>query len=349
MSEKKQALNIWYDKGQTLSFRAFFNLLIGNRGSGKTYSYKTWCIDDFKKTGHQFVWLRRYGTEIEEMRKTFFDDIRHLYPQDKLNLVGTKKSGKILVNNKVAGFYFALTTSAIAKSSAFPLVDKIVFDEFLIMGNTYKYLNDEVVMLLEFIETIFRNRENDPDAVQPRGVYLLGNNITIANPYFLYFNIPNFKGRFYKDKERNILVERYSNERFIENKKNTAIGKLTRGTTYEEYAIENKAYLDNDTFIAEKPNSCSFYCAIDYKTRTYGFWLDYRNGKMYCNMQYDPSTIHHYSLTRDDHTINTFLVKGATQGTYIKTIVDMFKMGLLYFQDNIVKAQMFEVLSYFVR
>lgn len=341
-------LNYWYDKGQLLSYKMFFNIVIGNRGGGKTYGFKTWAIDDFLKTGRQFVWLRRYGTEIELMRKSFFEDIAQKYPAHKFEIKGNKKAGKFYVDNKLMGFYFALSTSAIAKSSSYPLVDKIIFDEFLIMGNTYKYLSEEVVLLLEFIETIFRNRENDPKAIQPRGVYLAGNNITIANPYFLYFNIKPFKQRFYIDKVKGLLVEQYSNKSFIETKKQSHIGKLTAGTTYAEYAIENKSYLDNDKFIAKKPSNASFNCAIDYKGKTYGFWLDYKNGNMYVNMQYDPDSYSHFSLTKEDHSINTFLIKNINN-TYLRNVVWLFRAGCMYFENQQIKSQVYEILSYFVR
>lgn len=341
-------LNYWYDKGQLLSYKMFFNIVIGNRGGGKTYGFKTWAIDDFLKTGRQFVWLRRYGTEIELMRKSFFEDIAQKYPAHKFEIKGNKKAGKFYVDNRLMGFYFALSTSAIAKSSSYPLVDKIIFDEFLIMGNTYKYLSEEVVLLLEFIETIFRNRENDPKAIQPRGVYLAGNNITIANPYFLYFNIKPFKQRFYIDKVKGLLVEQYSNKSFIETKKQSHIGKLTAGTTYAEYAIENKSYLDNDKFIAKKPSNASFNCAIDYKGKTYGFWLDYKNGNMYVNMQYDPDSYNHFSLTKEDHSINTFLIKNINN-TYLRNVVWLFRAGCMYFENQQIKSQVYEILSYFVR
>lgn len=338
----------WYNKGFLLSFRAFFNLLIGNRGSGKTYGFKTWCIDDYIKTKKQFIWVRRYGTEIETMRKSFFDDVAKRYPNKNFSIKGNKKTGRFYCDGEVIGYYFALTTSSIAKSSNYPNVDKIIFDEFLIMGNTYRYLTDEVVLLLEFIETIFRNRENDPEAVKPRGVYLLGNNITIANPYFLYFNIPNFKGRIWQDKARGICVEKYSDTGFIEVKKASKIGLLTANTQYADYAIENESYLDNDKFIAKAPKNCNFQCAIDYKGKTYGFWLDYKNGDMYVNRKYDPYSYNHYSLTKDDHSINTFLIKNLNN-TFIKNIVWLFRAGCMYFEDVQLKAQCYEMLSYFVR
>lgn len=338
----------WYDKTQLLSYNYFLNFLIGNRGGGKTYGFKTWSLDDFLKTGKQFVWLRRYGTEIELMRKSFFDDISSKYPAHKFEIKGSKKTGKFYVDGKVCGFYFALSTSSIAKSSSYPNVDKIIFDEFLIVGNIYHYLEDEVILLLEFIDTIFRDRENDPDAVKPRGVYLLGNNITIANPYFLYFNIPAFKQRFYTNKERGLLVEMYTNQQFIEDKKKSRFGKLIKGTEYYDYNVENIAMLDNDRFIRKKPPTAEFHCAIDYKNKTYGFWLDFKNGNMYVTSQYDPSSYCHYSLTKEDHNVNLFLIKNATN-TYIKTIIWLFRAGCMFFETQQIKSQCYELLSYFVR
>lgn len=351
---------IYYDKGRLLSYHCFFNMLIGNRGGGKTYGFKTWGIDDFIATGRQFVWLRRYGTEIEmlkgdkksENNDSFLSDIEDKYKDHKLEIKGSKKKGKILVDNKVAGFYFALSTSSIAKSTIYPKVDKIIFDEFLIFGNTYHYLNSEVELLLEFVETIFRNREYesqfDPKVVKPRGVYLVGNNITLANPYFLYFNIKPFRQNFYVDKTRGLLVEQYKNDSFVAIKKASSLGKLTAGTTYAEYAFENKAFMDNERFIAPKPSNATFNCAIDYKGRTFGFWLDYKNGNMYVNHKYDPDSYNHYSLTKEDHSINTFLVKNL-KNTYINNVVWLFRAGCMYFEDQQIKAQVYELLSYFVR
>ena len=343
--------NIFYDKTKLLSHRMFFNIIVGNRGGGKTYGFKKWGIDDDIKNGRQFAWVRRYCTEIKKMRKEFFKDIAPLYPNAKFIIRGDDKIGEFLMDGKVIGYYFALSTSIIAKSMPFPLIDKIIFDEFLIMGRTYRYINDEVTLLLELIETIFRNREyeakTDPTVIKPRGVFLIGNNVTIANPYYLYFDIrPTSK--FFVDKVRGICVEQFSNEQFIEMKKQSSLGKLTKGTKYEEYAIENKAYLDNDRFIKPKPNTAKFNCAIVYHGKTYGFWLDYKNGNMYCNMQYDPNSYNIYSLTKDDHSINTYLVKN-TNNTYIKNVLWLFSNGCMFFENTQIKGAVFEILAHFYK
>ena len=42
-----------------------FNFIIGERGVGKTYGAIKFCINDYLKNGNQFVYVRRFKTEIE--------------------------------------------------------------------------------------------------------------------------------------------------------------------------------------------------------------------------------------------------------------------------------------------
>ena len=39
-------------------------MVLSNRGGGKTFHFTRWGIDDFKKTGKQCAWVRRYDTEL---------------------------------------------------------------------------------------------------------------------------------------------------------------------------------------------------------------------------------------------------------------------------------------------
>ena len=59
--------SIFYDIAGLLSQRCIFNFVIGNRGGGKTFGSKKLVINRFKKSKHQFVWVRRYQTEIDTL------------------------------------------------------------------------------------------------------------------------------------------------------------------------------------------------------------------------------------------------------------------------------------------
>lgn len=66
---------MWYNPHELLSHNCLFNFVVGNRGAGKTYGVaKKWAIKTFLKTGKQFIYLRRYKTELDDI-PNFFADI----------------------------------------------------------------------------------------------------------------------------------------------------------------------------------------------------------------------------------------------------------------------------------
>lgn len=253
---------MFYNGGELLSKNRLMNFIIGNRGGGKTFHWKERCIKDFLRTGKQFIWIRRYNTELENIKK-WYDDIAFLFEGHKLEV--TKKHIKI--DDKIAGYIGALSTSQRLKSNAYPNVDKIVFDEFLIDKGSLRYIKGEVELMLELIETIFRMRDNN------NKVIFIANAISIVNPYFTYFGVkPNLDKRFTLFKH--IAIELYTNEEYINKKKSTRFGDMIKDTKYGEYAIENKFLRDNYSFIEKRPACQMVYAnTVVYNGARYGVWL----------------------------------------------------------------------------
>lgn len=330
---------MWYDKAQLLSHNKILNMVLSNRGGGKTFHFTRWGIDDFKKTGNQCVWVRRYQTEIDEMllNGKFFDAVREYYPGDELTIDGNLG----MVNGEVAFYFIALSTSRQLKSNNYPNVNKIIFDEFIIDKGRVQYLKSEVEVFLDLYETVARLRDN------VRAV-LLANSVTIVNPYFLFWNIkPDTRKRF--TVQGQICVEFFTDADFIAAKKKTRFGELVYGTRYADYAIENQWLLDNNTFIAEKTEKAEFMLGMKYNGIMYGFWVDYREGLIFVNRQYDPSSYALYCLTREDHDTNTLLIKSLGENKRVQRIVFAFRNGLIRFEDMQVKNQFYEFIGYFVR
>lgn len=334
---------MWYDKQMLLSHNKILNMVLSNRGGGKTFHFTRWAIDDFKRTGKQCVWVRRYKTELDDPEKgilvndRFFSAVKEYYPDDELKVEGSTG----FVNGKPAIFFVALSTSRQMKSVNFPEVNKIIFDEFLITKGKTSYLQAEVEVFLDLYETVARLRE-DVRAV------LLANNITVVNPYFLYFGIkPKLDKRFTVKGE--ICVEFFLDADFVAKKKNTAFGRLTAGTRYGAYAVENKALLDSDTFIEEKSPTAEFMLGMKYNGTMYGFWADYTKGLIYVNKQYDPSSYSLYCLTKEDHDANLLLIKSLSDNKRVQRIVFAFRNALLRFSDMEVKNQFYEYIGFFVR
>lgn len=330
---------MWYDKAQLLSHNKIMNMVLSNRGGGKTFHFTRWGIDDFKKNGSQCVWVRRYQTEIDEMllNGKFFDAVREYYPKDELTIEGNLG----LVNGEVAFYFIALSTSRQLKSNNYPNVNKIIFDEFIIDKGRVTYLKSEVEVFLDLYETVARLRDN------VRAV-LLANSVTIVNPYFLFWNIkPDTRKRF--TVQGQVCVELFTDAEFIEKKNRTRFGQLVQGTRYAEYAINNQWLLDNETFIEPKSKEAEFMLSLKYQGIVYGFWIDYDRNRIYVNRQYDPSSYSKYCLTKDDHEPNLLLIKSLSNNRHMQRIEYAFRMGLLRFEDMQVKNQFLEFIGLFVR
>lgn len=330
---------MWYDKAQLLSHNKIMNMVLSNRGGGKTFHFTRWGIDDFKKTGSQCVWVRRYQTEIDEMllNGKFFDAVREYYPNDELTVEGNLG----LVNGEVAFYFIALSTSRQLKSNNYPFVNKIIFDEFIIDKGRVTYLKSEVEVFLDLYETVARLRDN------VRAV-LLANSVTIVNPYFLFWNIkPNMRKRF--TVQGQVCVELFTDADFIQAKEQTRFGQLVKGTRYADYAINNQWLLDNETFVEKKTPTAEFMLGLKYCGIMYGFWVDYKAGLIYVNRQYDPSSHMLFCLTKEDHEANLLLIKSLSQAKRIQRIVFAFQNGLLRFEDMQVKNQFYEFIGFFVR
>jgi hypothetical protein len=327
---------MWYDISKSLSYNKVFNFIVGNRGGGKTFSSKKWAINGFLKNKKQFIYVRRYKPELDKISK-FFDDIKEFFPDHTLEV----KGWKFYIDSKYCGEAIPLSVALRYKSTAFPMVDKIIYDEFIIDKGGIRYLPKEVECFLELFETIARTRDD------VRAVFL-ANAISVVNPYFLYFKLkPNPLKQYnvYDD----ILIEFFKDEEFVENKYKTRFGRLVTGTLYGDYAIDNKFLRDDDKFIEQRPNDTQFSLAIKYAGKFYGFWIDWKCGIIYADEKYDPSSYNIYALQKDDHEPNMFLIKSLADSQPMKRIVFCFQNGYLRFSNMQVKNQFYEFIRFFQR
>lgn len=67
-----------------------------------------------------------------------------------------------------------------------------------------------------------------------------------------------------------------NNEEFRKDRESTLVGRLAKGTAYEQYAIQNKILDKNKTFIERKTGTAKFSFALVYEGETYGIWNDYK-------------------------------------------------------------------------
>lgn len=328
--------NIFYNIAGLLSQRCILNFVIGNRGGGKSFSGKRLVINRFKKTGAQFVWVRRYQTEIDTLTD-FFADIKDFYPDDNLTIEGNT----CYINGEPAGWLIALTTSQKLKSVAFPNVKTIIFDEFIIDKGKVGYIKNEVQVFLELFETIARMRDNVT-------AIFFGNAISIVNPYFVYFKIaPDLNKRF--TKKDGVCIEFYFNEAFIEKKSQTRFGRLISGTAYGEYNMLNKFLRDSDSYIKEaKPAAANLKTTqfiID--GERFALWQDTKHGEFYINNAYEANfgtfrTFITNPIDMDENDKSHILLK--KNSVIVKRLREVAERGDLYFNNQATKQKFYEIL-----
>ena len=328
---------MFYDYSKILSYNAFINFLIGERGVGKTYGASKFVTSRFINKDEEFIYIRRFKTELSKAVPQFFSALitNNEFPNHKLSV----KGNKFMIDDKVAGYSFSLSTAQSLKSSNFPKVKTIIFDEFIVEPGGQHYLKNEVESFLSMVESIARMRDVR--------IFMLANAVTITNPYFIYFDISlpyNTDIKTYKDGL--ILIQYMNNQEYREAKLKTKFGKLTEGTEYSKYANENNFRLDNKNFIEKKTGTsrCSF--GIKYKDQLYGVWFDFNIGKIFVSQNVNSTQI--FACTLDDHSPNTMLLSAIKDYNSWKTFIKNYKLGNVYYENVKIKNMIQELLRIYL-
>lgn len=327
--------NVYYNYDRIISYNALLNMIIGPRGIGKSFGATDFVTNQFIKKSDEFVYLRRYKTELSRGVKNFFSALikENKYPDNNLATKGLT----FLIDDKICGYAMTLSTAQQLKSSNFPNVKTIIFDEFLIEPGQGHYLKNEVFAFLGLIETIARTRNIR--------VIMLGNSVSEINPYFLFFDISipyNNDIKLYKDGM--ILLQYVNGTEFQKAKKQTRFGKLVSGTDYEDYAIDNKFLDESKMFIEKKTGQAKFSFSFIYKGSTYGIWIDYNVGKMYVSNDFVNNGLC-FATTTDDHSPNTMLYSIAKKYNCWNSFIQNYKLGNVYFENMKIKNVSKEVLK----
>lgn len=324
--------SLYYDPNKLLSYNRILNFVIGARGIGKSYGFKKHVVNRFLKHGKQFIYLRRYKGELVKLPQ-WFNDIKEEFPDTEFKVKGRQ----LFINNKLAGWGIPLSAWQSEKSNAYPDVETILYDEFIREKDNSGYLPNEVPALLNFMDTVFRDREN----VRCIG---MANAVTIVNPFFLYFGlIPNIKKRY--NAYESIVIEIPNSEDFSAARRKTKFGALIDGTEYGEMSLDNTFTNDSSVFIDKRSKDSKFQFAILYNGLYMGIWVDVEKGLMYLSTDYDPSSKLIFAMTTDDLNENTLLMTTWKNNYYLMKLVSAFKKGFLRFDNQVLRNVGYELFK----
>lgn len=169
---------------------AYYYVVFGERSNGKTYSALDYALERYKKNGEQFAYVRRWGEDIRKKNlsnlfsghaengriSTIFDDEWNQihYGSSKFYLEKITDKGEIVRSEENCGFAFDLNSMEHYKSTSFPKITTIIFDEFMSRNG---YLPNEWVLFANTLSTIIRHRDNVK-------IIMLGNTVNKYCPYF---------------------------------------------------------------------------------------------------------------------------------------------------------------------
>lgn len=331
----------YYNFGQLLSYNGVFNFLAGARGLGKTFGAKEKGIKDFLKNGDQFIYLRRYKTELKAAA-TFFADIEYLFPDWEFRVNGHQFECSPMseaANKKrkwdIMGYVVALSTSQNLKSIAYPRVKLIIYDEFILEKGNVQYISNEVDVFLNFYNTVDRGQDKTR-------VLFLANAVSIDTPFFIEYKIDPAKAEFQRFFDGFIVVHIPRSEEFAASMRNTRFGKFISETDYARYAIDNEFRDNNGTMVKRKDSSSRYLLSIETRRGTFSIWSNAIAGVYYAQEK-QPGNTTMVTLIRDRVTTEKPLMEFSDM--FLSNLRTAWKKGKVYFDHDATRNAFIEILN----
>lgn len=264
----------YYSFDRLLSYGGTINMSVGARGLGKTYGAKRLVIRNAVRRGEEFVYVRRFKTELKHV-STFFNDIAAEFPDYEFRVAGRTASYRRRDDEDAPwttmGYFIALSSAATLKSVSYPKVTTMIFDEFIIETGSRRYLPGEVDTFLDLYSTIDRNQ----DRVR---VLMLSNAVRSVNPYFVEWHLSPGK-TFQRRGNGYVVCEIIDNETFAARVSETKFGRFIRDNSpeYAKYAIDNEFADDTPALLGGKPPDAVVAGVIRTRVGTFSVWVRDRN------------------------------------------------------------------------
>ena len=293
---------------------------------------KRFAINRFLKHKEQFIYMRRWKPELKKVG-LWFDDIRLEFPDVKFQVKGRE----FYINGELAGWAVPLATWQNEKSTSYPRVHWLLFDEFIRENDKSGYVPNEVNAMLNFMHTVERKRGE---------TRLIGasNSVTINNPQFLYFKLsPDINKQF--NPYQSHLVEIPPAEPFLSKEEDmTPFEKAIQETEYAEMAMGNVFVNDSYVNVKKRSKDSKFVFGVAYEGITFGFWVDNREGLLYISNAYDPSSKKIYALTVSDTDKGYSMVMSWKNNYYLRKFVSAFQNGFLRYETSLIKQISYDML-----
>lgn len=285
-------------------------LITTNRTGGKTTWFSKLLVNRFFKRNEKFCLLYRYSYELSDVSEKFFKDIQGLFfpnhnMMDKSRCKGTFK--ELFIDDKPCGYAIAINNAENIKkySHFFNDVSCCLFDEF--QSEVNRYVPNEIQKFQSIHTSIARGQGKQVRYVP---VYMLGNSVTLLNPYYTALGISSRL----KNDTKILKGDGYVLESgFIESasnaQKESAFNRAFSNSSYVKYTSENTYLNDNTAFIDKPSGKGKYLCTFTFEKNTYAIREYSDIGIMYVDTRVDKSFPLKISATTEDHNINFIMLK----------------------------------------
>lgn len=199
MMEKNRKIK-YYSLKKIKTIKAQYNMIIGERSNGKTYSVLYEICENYFKTGAEGAVVRRWQDDFKGKRALAMfaplvsDNVIYKLSGGQWDRIDYRsgcwyparyddETDSVIRGDRPIAWAFSLSSMEHDKSTSYPNITTICFDEFLTRGY---YLVDEFVLFMNVVSTIVRQRTNV-------AIYMLGNTVNWTCPYFTEMGIKHIK------------------------------------------------------------------------------------------------------------------------------------------------------------
>lgn len=189
----------YYSLKKILQRNARYNVIFGERSNGKTYAVLLYALKRYMEKGEQLAIIRRWAddftgkngqvmfaaleanNEIEKNSRGMWTGV--YYWSGRWYLCRYDDDGKRESDPVPFAYGFSLTTMEHDKSTSYPMITTVLFDEFIARTG---YVKDEFVLFMNVLSTIIRQRDNVT-------IFMCGNTVNKYCPYFNEMGLKHVK------------------------------------------------------------------------------------------------------------------------------------------------------------
>lgn len=316
-----------------------------NRTGGKTTYFSRLLVNKYIQNKEKFCLIYRFNYELDNVSEKFFKDINTLFFPEYEMTSKRQASGifhELFLNDISCGYAVSLNSADQIKkySHLFSDVARMLFDEF--QSETNHYCNNEIEKLLSIHTSIARGQGKHVRYVP---VYMIGNPVSIINPYYVELGISS---RLKTDTKflrgDGFVLEQGYIEKASEAQKESGFNRAFAKNKYTNYSSESVYLNDNLAFVESVTGKSRYICTIKFNDCNYGIREYTEQGIIYCDDRPDMSFPTKITTTTADHGINYVMLQ--RHDMYIENLRLLFEKGCFRFRNLKCKEAVLSTLKY---